>query len=159
MPAGDRSRCRHHRGHREDSLRTLERHRLDDHPTHGPAGDVGHIGADGVENREPILGHVVDRVLRPTLQVAGQSHIPIVEPNDTKALVNELLAEPDLEVDALATKAVHQQQDRILLGSEGLVVERYCIVGCRGHGASDPRDRTPSDAAFDRALDGKQDWP
>jgi hypothetical protein len=40
--------------------------------------------------------------------MTGQPDVPIVESNDSEALLDELLTKADLEVDALAAEAVHQ---------------------------------------------------
>ena len=102
---------------------------------HRPAGDVGDIRAGRVEHGKAVLGHVVDRVVRSALQVAGQPDVPVVEAHDPESAVGELLAELGLEVDALAAEAVDQQQHRVVIGAEGLVVQRHLAVRGGGHTA------------------------
>ena len=109
-------------------------HGLDDHPAHRPAGDVRSVCADSVEHREAVVGHIVDRVLGTTLQVARQPDVAVVEPHDMEAPSGEAVAELDLEVDALTAEAVDEQECRMGVGAEGLVVDGDVAIGGRGHG-------------------------
>jgi hypothetical protein len=92
----------------------LDRHRLDDHPAHRQAHDVGLGDTEGVEHGERVVGHVAQPVARPLVvdRRAGerrrQPHVAVVEPDDLEAAAGEHLAPCVVVVRALAAEAVDE---------------------------------------------------
>ena len=94
---------------------------LHDHSSQRCTEEVSLRFSDRVQNRHRIRGHVAERVT--VGPIARESDVAIVETNDPKTLPREFVDESRPIGDALVPKAVDEDQERVDVAAEHLVVD------------------------------------
>ncbi len=106
----------------------IDGHQLGDESAHRCADHVRGSDAQGVEQADAVVGHVVERVSRLStarerchhIRLAGAFHlrretdVSVVVANDMETAGGELLAEVLFPADHLGTEAHHEQERRVL---------------------------------------------
>ncbi len=140
----------HHRRHRQQPVAMVDGQLLDDHPAHRQAHHVCGLHVRRVEHGDRVVGHVGEPVARAALvdrslgEVAGQTHVAVVEADHLQAALHVPLAPFVGVVDALAAEAVDHQQDRRPGRPDGLVVDLDLTVACDAHAGHRTVARPPS---------------
>ena len=126
---------------------------LRDHAADRPSRDVRTVDVERVEDREGVVGHVGDsirhlrlesvlhrlehreEIRQDQVELRRESHVAVVEADDEEAPRDEQFAELDIEVDALASQPVDEEQCRVRRIAERLVVDLDRAVVREGHRA------------------------
>jgi hypothetical protein len=138
LAADPAARVGDHRDERAHRLGVLDRERLADHPAHRGADDVGGLDLEVAHQLERVGRHVGEAVLTlghpPQPQLSGRRDtlvvevgrapdVAVVEADDVKAALGELLAELLVPPDHLGREAHDQEQRRVRAVAELLIAE------------------------------------
>jgi len=113
---------------------------------------VGHVHVEGVQHRDGVVGHVAEAIRdlrrstlahgrgdvaearREAVEFGGQSDVAVVKANDEESTVHEALTEFDVEVDALTSEPIDEEQRFVAHATEGLEVQLDRTVSGERHG-------------------------
>ena len=86
-------------------------------------GEMDAVDAERVEHRDDVIGHVGQGVLGVLGKMRRQPAVADVDPYDEKPTIDEAVAELFSPIEHLAAEPADQHQRRIVLESEGVVVD------------------------------------